>query len=89
MGVGHEGVVWYSQFFFYGMGTTMLGPYAFSSWSIQTAFCIVFSNLWGLALAEWKGVSRRTLSLVWWGILVLILSTLVMGAGSYLKGLDS
>jgi len=41
------GVIWYGQFFFYGMGTTKMDGYDFSSWSIHMAFIIVFSNLWG------------------------------------------
>ena len=79
------GVVWYGQFFFYGMGTTKLGDkYDFSSWSIHMAFIIVFSNLWGLYFREWHGTSRRTKTLVWAGIVTLIVSTMVIGCGNYL-----
>lgn len=79
------GVTWFFQFFFYGMGTTMLGKkYDFSSWTIHMAFIIVFSNLWGLYFQEWKGTSRKTKGLVWAGILMLIVSTMVIGAGNYL-----
>jgi L-rhamnose-H+ transport protein len=79
------GVIWYGQFFFYGMGTTKLGEkYDFSSWSIHMAFIIVFSNLWGLYFREWQGTSHRTRTLVWSGILTLIASTMVIGCGNYL-----
>ena len=79
------GVIWYGQFFFYGMGTTKLGEkYDFSSWSIHMAFIIVFSNLWGIAFHEWRGTSGRTRTLVWAGILTLIVSTMVIGYGNYL-----
>jgi L-rhamnose-H+ transport protein len=82
---GSAGVIWYLQFFFYGMGTTQLGKqYGFSSWTVHMAFIIVFSNLWGLYFKEWKGVARRTILLVCAGILVLILSTVVIGWGNYL-----
>jgi len=81
---GLAGVIWYGQFFFYGMGTTQMGAYDFSSWTIHMAFIIIFSNLWGIRFKEWKGVSRRTLSLVYVGIFVLILSTVVVGYGNYL-----
>jgi L-rhamnose-H+ transport protein len=78
------GVIWYGQFFFYGMGTTKLGEkYGFSSWSIHMAFIIVFSNFWGLYFREWRGTSRRTRTLVWAGILTLIASTIVIGYGNY------
>ncbi|HID21090.1 MAG TPA: rhamnose/proton symporter RhaT, partial [Planctomycetaceae bacterium] len=79
------GVIWYGQFFFYGMGTTKLGEkYGFSSWSIHMAFIIVFSNLWGLYFHEWRGTSRKTQGLVWAGLLTLIGSTMVIGYGNYL-----
>ncbi len=82
---GLAGIIWYGQFFFYGMGQTQMGPYEFSSWTIHMAFIIVFSNLWGLRFKEWKGVGRWTLTLVYVGIVVLILSTVVVGYGNYFK----
>jgi L-rhamnose-H+ transport protein len=79
------GVTWYFQFMFYGMGKSKMGEYDFSSWTIHMAFIIVFSNIWGLIFREWKGSSRRTHRIILLGILVLILSTVVVGLGSYLK----
>ena len=79
------GTTWYFQFFFYGMGMTQMGKdFMFSSWTIHMAFIIVFSTLWGLYFREWKGTSRRTHRLIFSGIGVLILSTVVVGVGSYL-----
>ncbi len=78
------GVTWYAGFFFYGMGTTKMGRYDFSSWSIHLAFVIVFSTICGIILKEWKGVGRRTSLLVAAGIAILILSTIVTGFGNYL-----
>ncbi len=78
------GVTWYLQFMFYGMGTTKMGRYDFSSWTIHMAFIIVFSNLWALALREWQASSRRTLRLVLIGILILLASTVVVGYGNFL-----
>ena len=78
-------MIWFGQFFFYGMGTTKLGEkYGFSSWSIHMAFIIVFSNLWGIAFHEWRGTSRKTKTLVWAGILTLSVSAVVIGSGNYL-----
>ncbi|RJP20641.1 MAG: L-rhamnose/proton symporter RhaT [Candidatus Omnitrophota bacterium] len=82
------GTTWYLQFMFYGMGTTKMGKYDFSSWSIHMAFIIVFSTLWGLFFHEWKGTSPRTYRLVFIGIFVLILSTLIIGCGNYLASLQ-
>jgi L-rhamnose-H+ transport protein len=66
------------------MGTTRMGRYDFSSWTIHMAFIILFSNLWGLVLREWRGSRRRTLVLVAAGLLVLVLSTVVVGVGNYI-----
>jgi len=78
------GVTWYFQFFFYSMGTTKMGRYDFSSWTIHMAFIIAFSNLWGLFFHEWKGSSTRTRRLVIAGLLVLVASTVVVGIGNWL-----
>ena len=81
------GITWYLQFMFYGMGTTKMGRYDFSSWTIHMAFIIVFSNIWGLVFREWKGASGRTHRTILVGIVVLILSTFVVGLGNYLASL--
>lgn len=78
------GLLWYLQFFFYGMGTTRLGPYNFASWTIHMSFIIVFSTLWGLAFREWAKCSRKTYIAVVAGIVVLVLSSVVVGYGNYL-----
>ncbi len=83
---GLAGVIGYGQFFFYGIGTTKMGQYDFSSWTIHMAFIIVFSNLWGMYFKEWKGAERKTVFLVWTGLLVLTLATIVIGLGNYLAG---
>jgi len=79
------GIMWYLQFMFYTMGNTQMGNYGFASWSLLMAFVIVFSNLWGLAFCEWRGVERRILNMILSGIAVLILSTMIIGLGAYLK----
>ncbi len=81
-----SGVVWYLQFLFYGMGMTKMGVFEFSSWSLHMAFIIIVGNLWGLAFREWRGVGRTTLVVVWCGILLLIVSTVVIGWGNSLGG---
>jgi L-rhamnose-H+ transport protein len=81
------GITWYLQLMFYGMGITMMGKYVFSAWTIFMAFIIVFSNVWGLIFREWKGTSRRTHRIIFFGILVLILSIFVVGLGNYLESL--
>lgn len=80
------GLTWYLQFFFYSMGETKMGTYAFSSWTLHMASIIIFSTLWGLALHEWRGSSRRTMTLVALGLVVLVASTIIVGYGNYLGG---
>ncbi len=80
------GVTWYLQFFFYSMGETKMGAYTFSSWTLHMASIIIFSTIWGLFLHEWRGSSRRTMTLVLLGLLVLVVSTVIVGYGNALGG---
>jgi len=79
------GVIWYFQFFFYSMGQTKMGKYDFASWTLHMASIIIFANLWGLALREWRGTSHKTRALVVCGLVLLVGSTVVVGYGSYLN----
>jgi len=78
------GTLWYMQFFFYGMGTTRMGKYDFSSWTLHMASIMIFGTLVGLVLSEWKGVSERTHWMMRFGLAVLIFSTVIIGYGNYL-----
>lgn len=48
------------------------------------ASIIIFSTLRGFSLGEWRSASSRTRRLVWTGIDMLVLSTLIIGVGNYL-----
>src|SRR5207249_2177176 len=76
--------LWYFQFFFYGMGTSKMGRFDFSSWTLHMASIIIFGTLVGVCLSEWKGASRRTRRLMLLGLVVLVTSTVVIGYGNYL-----
>ncbi len=80
------GITWYLQFFFYGMGSTKMGEYDFTSWTLHMSFIIIVSNLWSLYLKEWKGSGRKAIGLLVAGILVITLSTVLIGLGNYLQG---
>jgi hypothetical protein len=86
---GLAGVTWYFQFFFYSMGETQMGDYKFSSWTLHMASIIIFSSIWGLALREWKGASAKSKGLLFAGLCILILSTLVVGYGNYIGAAPS
>ena len=78
------GLTWFLQFFFYGMGESKLGNGA-SSWILHMAFIILVANFWGIALKEWKGVSKKTFRTVIAGIATIILSVLIVGYGNSIK----
>lgn len=78
---GLSGVLWYGQFFCFGTGKTKMGDYSYAAWSVFMAAIIVFSNLWGLLLREWRGVDRKTLAYLWFGILALVFSVTMIGIG--------
>ncbi len=44
------------------------------SWCILMALNVTFSNVWGILLKEWKGVSTRTITVLITGLVVLIFS---------------
>ncbi|MGD0649398.1 MAG: hypothetical protein ABR971_15545 [Acidobacteriaceae bacterium] len=67
------------------MAQTKMGKYDFSNGTLHMASIIIFATLWGLALREWKGTSRRTKVLVAGGLFLLVSSTIVVGYGNYLK----
>ncbi len=78
------GTAWYLQFFFYTMGESQMGRYAFSSWTLHMSSIIIFATLWGLALREWKGASARSLLIMTAGLATLVGATVVIGLGNYL-----
>ena len=72
------GLLWYSQFFGLSLGKGFLTDYPVLitfSWCILMSLNVVFSNVWGIILKEWKGVSRKTIAVLVTGIIVLIIST--------------
>lgn len=77
------GTTWFLQFFFYGMGESKLGNGA-SSWILHMASIILVSNMWGILLKEWKGVSRKTKVTLVLGIMAIVLSVILVGYGNSL-----
>ncbi|HMP83364.1 MAG TPA: L-rhamnose/proton symporter RhaT [Verrucomicrobiota bacterium] len=80
------GTTWYLQFFFYTMGETQMGKYGFASWTLHMASIIIFSTMWGWIFHEWKGSSKKAHMLIAVGIFTLILSTVIIGFGTWMKG---
>lgn len=76
-----SGILWYGQWFSFGTGATKLGEYSYAGWSIFMAAIIIFSNLWGVILKEWKGVDSKTNFYLWLGIFALVVSVVMIGIG--------
>lgn len=71
------GVLWYSQFFGFGIGQSFFEPgsvVAAFGWCILMALNVTFSNVWGILLHEWRGVSGRTIGVLVSGLAILIFS---------------
>lgn len=74
------GALWYSQFFGLALGKGFLtsSPTLMTlSFCILMALNVVFSNVWGIILKEWKGCSKKTMTVLVIGIVVLIVSTFI------------
>ncbi len=83
------GITWYLQFFFYTMGESQMGKFGFASWTLHMASIIIFSTMWGWYFHEWKGSSPKAHRLIFAGIAILILATVVIGCGAWMKTLGS
>lgn len=80
------GVLWYGQFFFYGLGHVRMGNYKFTSWAIHMIMLVLFSSIAGLVMKEWKNCSATTRRLLIFALLVLITAVLLLTYGNYLGG---
>jgi len=72
-------VLWFSQFIVYGMGKSKMGPFTFTSWGILMALTIVFATVWGLFRNEWKGASRKVYVLMVFSLVIIIVSSFMIG----------
>ena len=66
------------------MGETQMSKFSFASWTLHMVSIIIFSTMWGWIFHEWKGSSKKAHLLIG-GIGTLIISTIVIGYGTYLK----
>jgi L-rhamnose-H+ transport protein len=73
------GLLWFSQFIFYGMGKSKMGPFTFTSWGILMALTIGFASVWGLIRGEWKGVSIRIYVIMALSLVILVAASFIIG----------
>lgn len=78
------GVMWYSQFLFYGLAHVRMGKFEFSSWAIHMLMLILFSSVAGVVMREWHGRRSRTKIAILAGLLVVSGAVLALTYGNYL-----
>jgi L-rhamnose-H+ transport protein len=81
---GAAGAIWCSQFICFKTGEPQMGPTFYIGWAVLMASMILFSQVLGLMLGEWKGTSKKTMGLLAAGLALLIVSAVVAGYGGYL-----
>jgi len=78
------GAIWCSQFICFKTGEPQMGETSYIGWAVLMASQILFSQILGLALGEWKGTSKKTMQLLMTGLVLLIVSAVVAGYSGYL-----
>jgi L-rhamnose-H+ transport protein len=77
------GAIWCSQFICFKTGEPEMGDISYIGWAVLMASQILFSQLLGMYLGEWKGTGRSTRRLLAIGLILLIVSAMIAGiAGS-------
>ncbi|MDO8540472.1 MAG: L-rhamnose/proton symporter RhaT [Opitutaceae bacterium] len=81
------GLFWYGQFFFYNLGHVRMGNYKFTSWAIHMTMLVLFSNVVGIALREWRTCRRLTHTTIGAALAVLVAAVVLLTYGNYLGDL--
>ena len=78
------GCLWYGQFFFYGLGHTRMGSFAFSSWALHMTMLVLVSATVGVVLREWRGCRPATKLMLIAALAVLLVAVSTLTWGNYL-----
>ncbi|NPA36621.1 MAG: rhamnose:proton symporter [Chlorobi bacterium] len=78
------GTLWYTQFFFYGLGHVKMGQFRFASWALHMTMLIFFSYIIGIIMKEWKDVMPKTYYTLITALLILTFSFILISYGSYI-----
>lgn len=75
-------LMWIISFYFYGIGTSMLGKYGVNiGWPVFVSLSIVVGNFWGIKRGEWKNSTSRSRYYLGIGLAILVASIVVMTFG--------
>lgn len=76
------GIMWYLQFFFYAWGAANVPQHlSYVNWMLHMSGYVLFGGLVGLALHEWANVEKRTIAILWVGMIIVILAANLVGLG--------
>ena len=81
------GLLWYLQFFFYGLGHVRMGSLKFSSWAIHMIILILLSYGFGVAIGEWRSCQPATRRIVFAAIALLLGAVGLISYGNHLASL--
>jgi L-rhamnose-H+ transport protein len=80
------GVLWVCQFVAFKTGEPLMGKQGYVGWAVLMGSSIMFSGVLGIALGEWKGTSTKTRILLWAGLGILLVSSVIAGYSGKLAG---
>jgi L-rhamnose-H+ transport protein len=60
-----------------------MGHYKFTSWAIHMIMLVLFSNLVGVLLREWRACRRVTHTTIAYALAVLVAAVLMLSYGNY------
>jgi L-rhamnose-H+ transport protein len=76
------GIMWYLQFFFYAWGAANIPQrLSYVNWMLHMSGYVLCGGLVGLALGEWAGVGSRPVSILWAGMIVIMVAANLVGLG--------
>jgi len=81
---GLAGAIWCCQFICFKTAEPRMGPISYVGWAVEMASSILFSQLLGVLLGEWKGTSAKTMKLLVVGLILLLGSSGVAAYAGYM-----
>lgn len=78
------GFCWYGSLIFYSKASQLIGTIGpIVGWPLFMVLVILTSNFWGWKHQEWLGCDRKIKTILWLGLILLILSVIVLGFSSH------
>ena len=83
------GVAWYGSLALYSKASRIIGDLGpLVGWPMFMALIILTSNFWGWRHGEWEASGTSAKRVMKWGLACLVVSVVVLGYGSSLRGHD-